>query len=224
MKEDSLVMFDFWKHGKQCMKLLHDQWTLGRVREDGTEYNTYLFSWLYLFEILRRSYRQFVTYAPNTEDVIGFIGYSDKLKPAYRYQILYWILICYLSVRYRNNYIKMYHEWNRHVDEIQKFDGELSIFIVHPKYRRCGLGRMMFGAMCADARSNGLRNFLIYTYEESCTVAFYKNHPNIRRYRDFYDKESDNQVVHLFIYLCDLYHQKDTIDTHTRANYYKDLE
>lgn len=165
----------FYIEMKQAVKLLSNEWNLGK-EECGATSN--ICAWIYLFSVLEES-EKIVTYRDGRK-LIGFSGYSKNNSRKHLFKKKFYKFIknkLYKSKdikdftalkEYENNYDYLPEELQDH------FDGEVSILIVDKSYRGKNIGKKLLFEIFNLAQQDNMRNLQILT-DESCNYKFYES-------------------------------------------------
>lgn len=160
---------------KQAVKLLADEWDLGK-EECGATGN--ICAWIDLFTILEES-EKIITYMDGRK-LIGFSGYSKSNSKKHLLKKRFYTIIknkLYKSKdikdlealkTYENSYDYLPKELENH------FDGEVSILIVDKNYRGKNIGKKLLLEVFKLAKKDNIKNLKILT-DESCNFKFYEN-------------------------------------------------
>lgn len=162
------------KDMKQTVKLLQDEWNLGK-KESKSEGN--ICAWIYLMEILEET-EKFVYYRDRGK-LIGLAGYSKDNSNKYYIRKKFYSFIkkqLYKSKKIKNlDGLKQYeNNYNYKPDELKNyFDGELSILILDKNYRGQGIGKKLLLKVFELAKKDNMKKLQILT-DESCSYQIYE--------------------------------------------------
>lgn len=159
---------------KQAVKLLYDEWNLGK-RECGA--TTDICAWIYLIQVLEES-EKIVTYKEK-DKLIGFCGYSKNSSKKYFFRKMFYRIlrnILYKSKDIRD--LKALKEYEKNYTYVPKelenyFDGEISILLVDKNYRGKNIGKKLLLEVFDLAKKDNLKNIQVLT-DESCSYGFYE--------------------------------------------------
>lgn len=159
---------------KQAVKLLANEWDLGKVssRAKGN-----VCAWIYLLEILEETEKMVIE--KDNGKLIGFCGYakwnSNKHLLKKIYHIIKIILIHSPLIEDKKVIIKYNDDYDYTPLELQeRFDGEISIIILDKNYRGRGIGKKMLQKIFEYAKDDDVKCLQILT-DESCNFRFYES-------------------------------------------------
>lgn len=132
----------YYSEMKQAVKLLANEWNLGK-KESGATGN--ICAWIYLFTILEES-EKIVTYKDGRK-LVGFCGYSRNNSKKHLFKKKFYTIV--KNKLYKNKNIKDLHalkQYENNYDYLPKelenyFDGEVSILLVDKNYRGKSIGK-----------------------------------------------------------------------------------
>ena len=162
------------KDMKQVVKMLQDEWNLGK-KESEAEGN--ICAWIYLMEILEET-EKFVYYRDSGK-LIGLAGYSKDNSNKYFIRKKIYSFIkkqLYKSKKIKNlDGLKQYeNNYNYMPEELKNdFDGELSILILDKNYRGKGIGKELLSRVFELSKNDNMKKLKIVT-DESCTYQIYE--------------------------------------------------
>lgn len=160
---------------KQAVKLLADEWNLGK-RECGATDN--ICAWIYLFKILEES-EKIITYKDGRK-LIGFSGYSKNNSKKHLLKKKFYTIIknkLYKSKKIKDlNALKKYEDNYEYLpQELENyFDGKVPILLVDKNYRGKNIGKKLIFEAFNLAKKDKIKNLYILT-DESCNFKFYEN-------------------------------------------------
>lgn len=160
---------------KQAVKLLADEWDLGKV---SSQARGNVCAWIYLFEILEET--ETMVIEKDNGKLIGFCGYAkwDSKKRSIKkkiYHIIRMILIYSPLIKDKEAIIKYNDDYDYTPKELEdRFDGEISILILDKNYRGRGIGRKMLQKIFTSAQDGQIKCLQILT-DESCNFRFYES-------------------------------------------------
>lgn len=165
----------YYSEMKQAVKLLANEWNLGK-KESGATGN--ICAWIYLFTILEES-EKIVTYKDGRK-LIGFCGYSRNNSKKHLFKKKFYTIV--KNKLYKNKNIKDLHalkQYENNYDYLPKelenyFDGEVSILLVDKNYRGKSIGKKLLLEVFNLAKKDNMKNLQILT-DESCNFKFYEN-------------------------------------------------
>lgn len=164
-----------FKDMKQAVKLLENEWNLGK-KESGATND--ICAWIYLMEILEET-EQFVYYRENGK-LLGFAGYSNKNSKKKKLQKKFYTFI--KNKLYKSKNIKDLDallEYKKNYDYMpeslkNEYDGELSMIIIDSSLRGKGIGKKMLSKLFELAKKDNMKNLYIYT-DDSCSYYIYES-------------------------------------------------
>ena len=165
----------YYSEMKQAVKLLANEWNLGK-KESGATGN--ICAWIYLFTILEES-EKIVTYKDGRK-LVGFCGYSRNNSKKHLFKKKFYTIV--KNKLYKNKNIKDLHalkQYENNYDYLPKelenyFDGEVSILLVDKNYRGKSIGKKLLLEVFNLAKKDNMKNLQILT-DESCNYKFYEN-------------------------------------------------
>lgn len=165
----------YYSEMKQAVKLLANEWNLGK-KESGATGN--ICAWIYLFTILEES-EKIVTYKDGRK-LVGFCGYSRNNSKKHLFKKKFYNIV--KNKLYKNKNIKDLHalkQYENNYDYLPKelenyFDGEVSILLVDKNYRGKSIGKKLLLEVFNLAKKDNMKNLQILT-DESCNFKFYEN-------------------------------------------------
>ena len=165
----------YYSEMKQAVKLLANEWNLGK-KESGATGN--ICAWIYLFTILEES-EKIVTYKDGRK-LVGFCGYSRNNSKKHLFKKKFYTIV--KNKLYKNKNIKDLHalkQYENNYDYLPKelenyFDGEVSILLVDKNYRGKSIGKKLLLEVFNLAKKDNMKNLQILT-DESCNFKFYEN-------------------------------------------------
>ena len=165
----------YYSEMKQAVKLLANEWNLGK-KESGATGN--ICAWIYLFTILEES-EKIVTYKDGRK-LVGFCGYSRNNSKKHLFKKKFYTIV--KNKLYKNKNIKDLHalkQYENNYDYLPKelenyFDGEVSILLVDKNYRGKSIGKKLLLEVFNLAKKYNMKNLQILT-DESCNFKFYEN-------------------------------------------------
>lgn len=165
----------YYSEMKQAVKLLANEWNLGK-KESGATGN--ICAWIYLFTILEES-EKIVTYKDGRK-LVGFCGYSRNNFKKHLFKKKFYTIV--KNKLYKNKNIKDLHalkQYENNYDYLPKelenyFDGEVSILLVDKNYRGKSIGKKLLLEVFNLAKKDNMKNLQILT-DESCNFKFYEN-------------------------------------------------
>ena len=164
----------YYSEMKQAVKLLENEWNLGK-KECGATGN--ICAWIYLFAILEESER-IVTYKDGRK-LVGFVGYSKNNSKKHLLKKRFYTIIKNKLYKSKNikdlNALKQYeNNYDYLPKELENyFDGEISILLVDKSYRGKGIGKKLLLEAFNLAKKDNMKNLQILT-DESCDFRFYE--------------------------------------------------
>lgn len=165
----------YYSEMKQAVKLLANEWNLGK-KESGATGN--ICAWIYLFTILEES-EKIVTYKDGRK-LVGFCGYSRNNSKKHLFKKKFYTIV--KNKLYKNKNIKDLHalkQYENNYDYLPKelenyFYGEVSILLVDKNYRGKSIGKKLLLEVFNLAKKDNMKNLQILT-DESCNFKFYEN-------------------------------------------------
>ena len=165
----------YYSEMKQAVKLLANEWNLGK-KESGATGN--ICAWIYLFTILEES-EKIVTYKDGRK-LVGFCGYSRNNSKKHLFKKKFYTIV--KNKLYKNKNIKDLHalkQYENNYDYLPKelenyFDGEVSILLVDKNYRGKSIGKKLLLEVFNLAKKDNMKNLQILT-DESCNYKFYES-------------------------------------------------
>lgn len=165
----------YYSEMKQAVKLLANEWNLGK-KESGATGN--ICAWIYLFTILEES-EKIVTYKDGRK-LVGFCGYSRNNSKKHLFKKKFYTIV--KNKLYKNKNIKDLHalkQYENNYDYLPKelenyFDGEVSILLVDKNYRGKSIVKKLLLEVFNLAKKDNMKNLQILT-DESCNFKFYEN-------------------------------------------------
>lgn len=165
----------YYSEMKQAVKLLANEWDLGK-KESGATGN--ICAWIYLFTILEES-EKIVTYKDGRK-LVGFCGYSRNNSKKHLFKKKFYTIV--KNKLYKNKNIKDLYalkQYENNYDYLPKelenyFDGEVSILLVDKNYRGKSIGKKLLLEVFNLAKKDNMKNLQILT-DESCNFKFYEN-------------------------------------------------
>ena len=165
----------YYSEMKQAVKLLANEWNLGK-KESGATGN--ICAWIYLFTILEES-EKIVTYKDGRK-LVGFCGYSRNNSKKHLFKKKFYTIV--KNKLYKNKNIKDLHalkQYETNYEYLPKelenyFDGEVSILLVDKNYRGKSIGKKLLLEVFNLAKKDNMKNLQILT-DESCNFKFYEN-------------------------------------------------
>ena len=162
------------KDMKQAVRLLDNEWNLGK-KESGATDN--ICAWIYLMEILEIT-EHFVYYRENGK-LLGFAGYSKNSSKKHTLKKRFYTFV--KNRLYKSKSIKdlnALHEYERNYDYMpeylkNRFDGEISMLILDKSLRGKGIGKKMLEDIFDLAKKDNIKNLCIYT-DDSCSYYIYE--------------------------------------------------
>lgn len=163
-----------YKDMKQAVKLLGNEWNLGK-KESGATND--ICAWIYLMEVLEET-EQFVYYRENGK-LLGFAGYSKNSSKRHLFRKKIYTFIknrLYKSKSIKN--LDALHEYENNYDYMpenlkDKFDGEISMLIIDQSLRGKGIGKKLLSDIFELAKKDNVKNLYIYT-DDSCSYYIYE--------------------------------------------------
>ena len=177
-----------YKHIKECVKMLNDEWDLGK---EASKSEGNICAKIYMLEILIYGSRLIVCTSKNK--VVGFVGYYNKKdkKLTLRksiYRLLQKLLCLSPKIKNKEKIKEYYNVYEYTPNEIKElFDSELDIIMVASEHRKKGIGKILFEKICEVAKQDGIRKMQIDT-DDSCTYKFYE----LNNCRKVYETEIRN--------------------------------
>ena len=163
-----------YKDMKQAVKLLENEWNLGK-KESGATND--ICAWIYLMEVLEET-EQFVYYREKGK-LLGFAGYSNRNSKRHKLRKRFYTFI--KNKLYKSKKIKdlnALHEYENNYDYMpqemkSKFDGEVSMLIIDSSLRGKGIGKKLLSDIFELAKKDNIKNLCIYT-DDSCSYYIYE--------------------------------------------------
>lgn len=160
---------------KQAVKLLSNEWNLGK-KESGATND--ICAWIYLMKVLEET-EQFVYYRENGK-LLGFAGYSKDSSKKYLLRKKFYTFIknrLYKSKSIKN--LDALHGYENDYDYMpenlkDKFDGEVSILIIDQSLRGKGIGKKILSDVFDLAKKNNIKTLSIYT-DAACSYYIYES-------------------------------------------------
>ena len=162
----------YYSEMKQAVKLLANEWNLGK-KESGATGN--ICAWIYLFTILEES-EKIVTYKDGRK-LVGFCGYSRNNSKKHLFKKKFYTIV--KNKLYKNKNLHALKQYENNYDYLPKelenyFDGEVSILLVDKNYRGKSIGKKLLLEVFNLAKKDNMKNLQILT-DESCNFKFYEN-------------------------------------------------
>ena len=162
------------KDMKQAVKLLSNEWNLGK-KESGATND--ICAWIYLMGILEET-EQFVYYRENGK-MMGFAGYSKKSSKKQKLKKRFYTFI--KKMLYKNksiNDLKGLHEYENNYDYMpdelkNNYDGEVSMLIIDQSLRGQGIGKKLLSELFEIAKKDNVKKLYIYT-DDACNFYIYE--------------------------------------------------
>lgn len=165
----------YYSEMKQAVKLLANEWNLGKKECDATGN---ICAWIYLFTVLEES-EKIVTYKDGRK-LVGFCGYSRNNSKKHLFKKRFYTIVKNKLYKSKNikdlNALKQYeNNYDYLPKELENyFDGEVSILLVDKNYRGKSIGKKLLLEIFNLARKDNMQNLQILT-DESCNFKFYEN-------------------------------------------------
>lgn len=197
-----------YKEMKQAVKLLSEEWNLGK-KESGA--NNDICAWIYLLDVLEES-EKIIKYKDGNK-LIGFCGYSKENSNKHKLSKRFYKIVknrLYKSKSIKN--LKALKEYENNYRYIPKefdnyFEGEISILIVDKNYRGKKIGKKLLLDVFELAKKDNMKNLQIVT-DESCNYKFYESLGCKKVYETIVENKEIGQLGNIYTEKAFIYEKK----------------